>query len=449
MWAGLHRLWDVFGGWYLASQDIRWSPGLWDTREEAYHLAMISYCALFDIDPAYRNTCKSQISASFPALWTPAKFPDGSWPQLYYSYGASSWATGTSVTLTQGSPTVTGNGTNWTASMFNTCLSNGTGPCPMWFTTAAATRPLSNADGDSIVYYPVFVDSTHLVLKDIDGNTVPYPGATGIHGWALTDNNNADMLGWGAQPFMMGILSSAFDLAAKAIADTDVTNSNLAHDYNVISANWIRTNGYQASTKGLYYGSGMVNCQPPIPNTAPACLSGGPRVLNAEAVRGVMAAYAYTQDPALKDFADTLYSAMFSKPGTGGPNPDGQYVDALDDGGFYMSGEPPIGASPKYFGMFFGFSSLAAWPAGRAGGLQPASSMNVYVGFNMALHPGATRLRVTAMGTDGQSHQAECANAPCVVSVDRRFGGAPLKLEYLADNGRVLGVATIRGVSGN
>ena len=60
---------------------------------------------------------------------------------------------------------------------------------------------------------------------------------------------------------------------------------------------------------------------------------------------------------------------MFSKPGSGGPDPDGYYVNSLNDvTGWYMAGTPPMGKSPKWFGVFFGFGDSAAWPGYRVGG---------------------------------------------------------------------------------
>jgi hypothetical protein len=361
MWNGFHRLWDTFMGYYLGWVDQTWGPGMWDLREESYHLAMVSYCAMFDTDATYRANCKQTVSNSFAKIWTPYKAADGSWPQFYSGYGLSSWETGSSVSLTNGAKTVTGNNTNWDSSQF--------GGFPIWFTNDPANRPADNSGGDNTTYTATFIDATHIQLDR------PYTGASGVHGWVMANGGSAGLVGWGSQPFIMGIASAAFDLAAKAIADTDPANSALAHSYNVASANWIMKYGYWPLRKGLYYGAQHVNCQAPISDNNAFCTGnngeGEARVLNAEAIRGLMTAYAYSQDPALKSFADTLYSAMFSKPGAGGPNADGYYISALDDGnGWYMIGTPPTGQAPKYFGMFFGFSSLSAWPGYRIGGLQ-------------------------------------------------------------------------------
>ena len=165
-YGGLHTIWNDYM-WYLNGYDAQ--MGIWDTREEAYHLAMISYCALFDTDPAYQSACKTAIVNSFPAVWTPTEFADGSWPQTYPAWDpviqnyTDSWNTETSVTLTNGSTAVVGVGTAWNAGDFPP----GT---RIWFTNSSS-RPKNNSGGDPVSYVPTFVDSTHLTLAS------PYAGS--------------------------------------------------------------------------------------------------------------------------------------------------------------------------------------------------------------------------------------------------------------------------------
>jgi hypothetical protein len=345
MWTGLHSVWDTYM-WYLSVPDAQW--GMWDTREMAYHLAMISYCALFDSDPTYRSTCKTAIVNSFPAVWTPDKFPDGSWPTTYAS--TASWNTGSSATLTNGSTAVVGVGTTWSSSSFPASTR-------IWFTNSPTVVP-NNAAGDPVSYIATFVDSTHLALDSA------YQGTTGTHGWELSSYN---ALGYVSQPFMTGILSAAFDLAAKAVVDVNPATASLAHNYNVAAANWIKTYGYWPLAKGLYYFVGGVDCQPPIDDGNGLCTAGNnagqARTLSAEALRGLNAAYVYSQDSSLKTLSDTMYNAMWARPATCPTGstlcvPDGYYIDPMDDGQYMISGGPPSNATPwKWFGMFFGFTA--------------------------------------------------------------------------------------------
>jgi hypothetical protein len=282
-----------------------------------------------------------------------------------------------------------------------------------------------------------FVDATHLLLDQ------PYQGTAGVHGWALA--RGAAMVGWGARPGFMGLLAAAFDLAGKAIADTDPANSSLARGYGVQAARWIRTNGYWPLEKGMYTGAGGINCAAPIADGNTACTGGNTagqaRALSAAALRGIMAAYGYTRDSALRDLADTLYNAMFAKTGTcpAGSQacaPDGKYVQGLDEGGEMMTAEPPAGNA--WFGKFFGFDNLAAWPAYRAGGLQASNPQTGYIAFNLDGVRGATKVRVMVTAPSGKTTELECSSSPCAVTLDGKQGKHLIRTRYLSDAGAVL-----------
>jgi hypothetical protein len=361
MWTGLHLIWPRVMG-FLSGPDIT-NGFIWDAREEAYHLAMVSYCALFDTDPTYRSTCKTAIVNSFPAVWTPFKFSDGSWPQLNYSL-VSWYPQSTPATLTNGSTTVTGVGTTWRSSTF---------PARIWFLNNPIPSQHGNNQGDPVEYTVTFVNATHLTLDR------PYEGTSGSHHWIL---DNTDPPGWVSQPYMIGMLSTAFDLAAKAVADVSPATATLAHSYNVASANWLKDVAYWPAAKAPYYYVGSVDCPGgPLAGSNVWCVWGqdaaASRTDSAEIIRGVMLAYAYNRDPALKAFADTLYNAMWARPTTcpSGSTlcvPDGIYLTGMDDGQYMISGGPPTnGSTPwKWFGQFFGWSDLSSWPAQRVGGLQ-------------------------------------------------------------------------------
>jgi hypothetical protein len=430
MWPGLNSIWDRFMG-YLNGADKSNGPGMWDTAEEAAHLAGVSYCALLDPDASYKARCKTAIANSFASVWTPSMSPDGSWQELYYSQ--SSWDTGTSVSLTNGSNVAAGNGTSWAASDY---------PATIWFTNSAAGRPANNLAGDSTVYTATYVDATHLRLDRV------YQGTTGVHGWASAAG--AAMVGWGAQPSQMGLLASAFDLAAKAIADSFPAEAALARQYNTAAANWLASNGYWLGTKGLYAAVEGVNCQPPISDSNTACTggqaAGDARAIAADALRGIMTAYAPTRDGRLRDAGDALYNAMFAKPGTCPAGsalcvPDGNYVQGLDDGGYMMTGTPPAGAA--WFGRFFGFNNLSAWPAYRVGGLQPPSPQKGYISFNVAGVRGALKARAVITAPSGAVSQVECASSPCEVTMDSRQGKHLIQLQYLSGSGAVLATTEI------
>jgi hypothetical protein len=341
--------------------------GLWDIREMAYHLAMVSYCAMLDPSSTMRESCKSALSYNMSHMWNWSQAYDGSWQQLYSPEDSKqhSWSTPpTTVSLVHGSTAVVGTGTAWSSSMFSTMR---------YMVFLPTTDRPTNFQGQEPTYYTImssqFIDETHLTLDR------PYEGTTGTHGWML---DYVGAVGWGTQPFIEGILGLAFDFTAKALAETDPTTAALARSYTVSIANWERDYGYHSAVKGMYYFSGPVNCLAPIPESSTWCTANNTaaqaRVLNAESLRAVMLAYSYSGDASLKAFADTLYNAMFGKAGycPSGSDvcvPDGQYLGDLNDGvGWYMTGTPTGHGWHKYFGMFFGIGAGSDWPAYRAGG---------------------------------------------------------------------------------
>jgi hypothetical protein len=411
---------------------------LWDIREEAYHMAVISYCAMFDPNATYRTQCKASLSSFIPK-WQAWQAADGSWQQFFGQL--TSWApSATSVTLSNNSSMVTGNGTAWVRDTF---------PARILF--LPGTGKPANLLAEEQTYYKVtYLDSTHLVLDR------PYEGKTGTHGWIISGASS--ILGWGAQPFIEGILGMAFEFAAQALQDTDPATASIAHNYNASLTNWQRTYGFRPAVGGMQYFAGSVDCMPPISESSVWCTKGNnasqSRTLNAETLRSVMMGYGSSGDPALAAFGDTLYNAMFAKPGTCPPGstlctPDGNYVADLNDAwGWYMYGIPPIGEAHKWFGMFFGIGAGSDWPAYRSGGRQNKPRRPVRLGFNMGDVPGATAVRITATAPSGETLQTTCSSSPCTVEIDSQQGDHLFRMEYLSPTGSVLSSTVMPAVQG-
>ena len=437
MWPGLRKIFDLHWAVYFAANGAAQSylPSVGDVRETAYRFATLCYGALFDPDAANRTKYKSWVSQTISGFFTKARFPEGTWYQLWADYNSWLPAT-TSVTLTHGSMAVVGNGTSWTASQFNKV---GTEWPVTWFTKSSA-MPASNADGDTATYVASFVDATHLLLDR------PYEGTTGTHGWVV-GVPPSPYVGYGSMPYQAGIMAATFDFAARALEDGDPVNAALAHRYNVEYANWMKTSAYRPSTKSVYYGAGFANCQQPIAENNSSCTGNWgaamARVMNGLAIRGMMPAYQYSKDPALKDFIDMLYNAMWAKPGTcpAGSSlcvPDDYYMTAYDDGDVDLTGTPPNGAAPKWLGMMWGFGGLAAWPGYRAGGPQASEAGVFYVAFNLGTVQGATAAQVKTTGPTGETARTPCASMPCEVRVTGPEGDYHVELEYLSSSGGVI-----------
>jgi len=386
MWAGLHMIWtqDMYvatpsGGW------IGWGlPGMWDQREQALNTMRVALCALYDPTVTYKASCKAALAANFTALWQSVHdhFGDYSFPGWNGNVGsphdAGIGSPLASVTATHGSNVITLNSGTWTQTTFAGKSGVKFDHIHIWMWDGNPTvRPQLNSEGDQITYTATYQDSRHAVLTDRYGNATTYQGTTGTKGWAGTVGD-VPIMGWAVQPFMLGIISSAFDLASQAMQDEDY-NLGLAQSFRAYAAGanqYLVTSGYRPSTKGMYYLVGGVDCPAgAIVEDYTVCTGSGTpsapsasRILSAEAVRGMMFNWFNNgHDPALKSWIDLLVNAEFAKPGTCPPAStvcvaDGYYLDQIDTGGAFMTGPIP---APKWFGMTFGFNPQPDWPAMR------------------------------------------------------------------------------------
>jgi hypothetical protein len=368
MWAGLERKWEWDRAWLdtYQSGNHDWD----DIRENAYVTSELSYCIALEPNAAQRTLCRGSLVKAFTQAlaYRAAQGPQDGGLEGYY-YSAGSWSSGADngvhgAQVTNGSTTVTGTGTNWYAQF---CPNGTCATKTIWFSPNPATvMPLSTA-GDSAYYTATYVSNTQLTLDRA------YTGVTNSNaGWVLGDASG--LIGWGSQPFMAGMAAVGFDYAGRALTlYGDSTNAAVAFGYAKGLANWIKNYGYRASTKGLYYTGGLVGCQTAGGSSeASMCTSDynamQSRSLSPEAIRGMGVVYQQTGDAELKAIIDTMYSATYSKPGTG-PDADGTYFTDIDDGGWWMPAAWRDNGTHKYFGMSFGFGSVNSWPAQRIWGI--------------------------------------------------------------------------------
>lgn len=445
MWPGLEHMLSYASHWVV--DDISW--GLWDLREQAYLLATLSYGALYDPTPANSSAYQTSISYVMSNLWSKTESPYGSWEAMYSPNTGNSWYASKSVVLTHGSTDVDGSGSG--IGFGSIATGDGT-----WSAYPSSTehivffsgtaQPATNAATENVYYtasYSAGSDS-HLTLDR------PYAGTTGAHGWMVGYGfcPNDCFVGYGTQPFMIGILGFAFEMAAQAIAVSDPTNAALARQYVVDIANWEANYGYRSSIGGLQYVVNTVDCPVPINDSMTWCTAGfnqsQGRTLNAEALRAVTLAYRDTRSAAILAFADSIYNAMWAKPGTCPSGSvlcasDGYYLDDWDNWtGWYISGTPWNNLWHKYFGMSFGIGAGSDWPAVRIGGPRSPWQRLVYMAFNMQSVSGAASVRVITTAPSGEVSQTPCASSPCAVPIDGRQGDHIFSLQYLSSDGTVL-----------
>jgi hypothetical protein len=366
MWAGLRTISmvNVFSLRQVGT-NISYYGLQFDQRDLAYTFLYTAYCGLFDPNITQRTNCQTAISDSFashtinPAgFWQIARAPDGSFPTPEFM----TMDTAHSVTVTNGSTILTGgSGTNWTTGQIN-------GNPVALYHNFSVTPPNDNSSFDTSIYHPSVSSPTQLTLDR------PFSGPSGTYG-LVVGTAAYGVIGWGNQPFMEGIQTVAFVMAAKAISTSDPTTSDLAYSYASGLANWLKTYGYSNPSNGgvggMHYFTNFINCSYPMQTTL--CTAGftasQARTDAAETVRGMSLAYAQNGDTSLKSFIDTVYSQMYSKPGTGALLAgDGQYITDLDDGQTFMSSG---GLANKWLGFFFGFDNGASWPAMRLVSITP------------------------------------------------------------------------------
>lgn len=471
MWPGLHKVWaKTMGGYWLGYYPSSIGVTYFDAREYAYGLAQLSYCAMFDEDITWQQTCRAAIKNTFS---TSGSGYLNVWPQQYainfyqlaYSQSGkkASWTQGASVHLQNGSTAVTCNGScGWASSDWPFSTTSGVGGHPVWFTNTTTTPPLSNADGDPDAYcYQIgqlnlgctFVDANHFTLDRAYNEPGCDPPTGCTKGWVFSITGSGGV-GWSASPFFEGILAFGLDLAGRAMACTgmsppmgcDAPTSNLAYQYATGAANWIMTYGYRPSTYGMFYSVGGPVCPLPVSESNGWCTnSGGSAIASreyaADGLRGMMVYYQRTGDPAAKAMLDTIYAALWGKPGTNPivPSPDGTYDNNFDTGsgnGFWLT--PGLSAG-KLFGQMFGFGRGDNWPALRVGGVETPRNVTLYIGGRIGDIPGATRMQITVTEPTGvMDAPVVCSSSPCPVTVNAAAGNPVIEVDYLSPNGAVL-----------
>lgn len=400
MWPGLHALLDPLAASLQASTNTE----LADIREDAYVLAFVALAAKVDPDPAKRTTYKNAVLAALNNRWKPQRQPAGNWTVWSYGYQGQNTNPANSVNVTQGSNIITGNNVSgyWATDMKG-----------YWI----------QLQGETAAYYTLpGSNNTQLVLDR------PYAGATAT-------NRNYQMnvfVGYGTQPFMMGIVGTAFSYIYKLTGNAD------ARTFVVDAANWLQNVGTRMATRGLYYGRIYPPCEPD-PDSAPNCTYGsssnpsviaGERYLNAEVFNTFAQAYLINGTATLKNHGDLLFGAALGA--DGGPVTDSYWVNELD--------ETIATNKHKNLGFFFGYGFAASWPAARLGGVLPVQNTPVSINVSADSVPAATQVRLTVTQPSGAQQTTLCPNNgdTCAVQLDRRQGAHLVQIAYLAGDGTVL-----------
>jgi len=372
-WAGLRQFANLF----------RTQTTLFDTREQGYQLAFLSLQSMLDPDPAQQAMSKQNVNQIVSQFWKPKQNSIGAWTNYSYGYESGNTTPASTVNATRGSNIITGNNTSnyWQAD-----------PSGNWIVLA----------GDNHAYYVTAGSTnTRLVLAE------PYMGQGRTN--AIYQMNN--LVGYGTQPFTLGILASGLSYAYAA------TGNATARQLVLDIAHWLKRYGYRASTRGLYYGRFYTPCEP-SPDQAPNCVFGSAsdpsvigsdRLLSGEVMGAISRAYHLSNgDSDLRNFGDNLIGAAFGK--YGGPATDQYYVTELDQVIQY--------AKAKDFGFFFGFGASPTWAASRLNAPAPSTTRAAYIAYPTAPAPASASATISRYRADGATDTTSCSGSPCIVQVD-------------------------------
>lgn len=412
-----------------------------DQREMGYALQRVSMCALYD-PGSFAATCRAALVSFTNNVIMPSRNTIDSaypyWPALYYS--SASFQGSSSVCLVNGSTSVVGTGTAFS-------FQPGT---YAWFFPNPGSMPANNAAGDPVAYIVTLVDATHIALSSPYAGATACTGTSGTNkGWLVYDTiSPPSYVGWGAQPFMEGLMAQDFAWASLATACTsrgvptscDNSTSLLLKGYVSDAAQWIVNVGYDVADQGVFQGANYVNCTPPTisMNCYAGTLPSGARVIAQESAGGVSWAYRLSGTTAFKTNADAQFgTAWTDKTGIPDYNPPvGGYVS------------PPAGnvASAKYYGLMAGIDGQPSYQAVRTctafpclSPLLPASNVTLRATGCLASNScsgavsNATKYTMVMTEPNGLTATSICTTPTCTVTANLTQGSQVIvQITYLS-----------------
>ena len=350
MWPGIRALVD---------QSFLYNVKIWnqynsiivDLRETAYNVLYVAMCAAYDPDAAHAAICRSAVNGSINTMWKCQRQPDGHWQGLAYQYGSEALGGGLPglAAVTPGSNIVTISGGNWDPSWFPT----------QFFSVYNATDYTTR---DSTYYNATYVDATHIQLdRAYADNCLAGRNSCMNRQWLLGNG----WIGFGTQPFMLGIAGHAFNQAFIALSMDPqyATTAALAKSYVVDAGKWIAkstldgTGGTDPETRGAFYGVGYGVCTPGTMANSCRVDPVASRENMGEALGLLGLAYAYAPSPALQTAIDNVFTAAYAK-NPSDPGYDGTYaqeLDPLNNGAFWNTN------NGKWLGFFWGMGRNAAY----------------------------------------------------------------------------------------
>jgi hypothetical protein len=278
----------------------------------------------------------------------------------------------------------------------------------------------------------------------------PWTGSNGVN-YASSSN----IVGFGVQPFMLGIRQYAWLQAQQASAATQPSVSAEFAAFRNAAGNY-EHDSYDPISGANYYGI-QPACIPMTPASMGngVCYSGYPPTglpganynYTAERVNTIensmsLTDYYVAQGGSQSAIAwgDMMYGNCMGNPQY---TASGYY--AANDGNTCDSSNGNLSASTnwgigegKWYGFFFGIGASWRWPAQRLGGVEAAQGRAIFVGFDLASVPSAAGVEIVVTAPSGAQATYACSSSPCEVTVDDRQGGHLYRMHYVSQGGQVL-----------
>lgn len=402
---GASYKWDGLAGYlaYLKAYRVLFGFGSvvsGDLREDGYTLMQVALGARYL--PSRLSAAKTDAQAELPGYfdkwvgWAQTTGTEKHW--VNYVSGNSPWnggAAGT-VSLINGSTTVTGSGTDFDGSV----------------SIGHAFRAMTTCFNYDTSYLTVGYHVT-AIGSDLSMTISPAWQGSNVSGLCY---QTGERVGQGTQPFMQTIALIGIRHAKVSFdASGDTTRSGQAATMLTYGTNWLANKAYTGPTdRGVYYGLYFTTCQPPVTLASnPECLGGATadrRIYAADTIAAFMAEYLISGDNNLKTVADLFMGGNWDSTV---PN---YYADFNNPSGGYW-----IAEKQAFLNLSMGLGRHQSWQGDRLGMMPGPNAVVKSIKARLADVTGAVDIVVDFRAADSTvTTSSPCTGAACSFSTDGR-----------------------------
>lgn len=280
----------------------------------------------------------------------------------------------------------------------------------------------------------------------------PWDASSGSYYPVNSAGYGLGLIGFGQQPFMLGIKTYGMNLLANQTVPALAAYTAPYKAFTEDAASWIWTVGMDQQLYTTNYGRIFQEVEPA--NTVPSGTSmqwkspnatyGGnlndlspAREQNAETAAAHAIYYANNPTAANRALGDKYYGAVwgFCPWTTGRVFCDPWSTAANANASNLLDGYIHAG---KWTGFFTGMGMTHRWPAVRLGGVNPVNLRRVVLPVRFGDMPSATSANIIVTAPSGAKTIFPCSSQTCAIAVDDRQGSHLYQVQYLSSSGAVL-----------